>query len=232
MNIFLITSAINTPHGVFKMDERVAQTISTIESIKERTNADILILDGSPEDIPKEISDELLLHVNGIAPFTHAKTIQDIHKSKSQDVVKNGCEILMFGTFITMQLDMLSKYDRIFKISGRYRLNADFNIDEHMAQTEHVVVGKQRFSQFNDKITGGINKQYMSRLISFPSSKLEFMSQTYAKIFQHFIDRLSEGGYVDIEHLLWYYLHDGHAHELPFIGVEGELAPNGNKIAD
>lgn len=232
MNIFVITSAIKTPFGVFSERERIDQTLATIHSIKDRIEAKIIILDGGAEK-PSD-SDVTLLseHVDQFISLSHLDVFKDIHQSTNHDVVKNACELFMMGSFLAGNIEVLKNVKRIFKISGRYILNDEFNAHQHYKQEDFVVVGKQRFSQFPNDLTGGINKQYMSRLISFSGSKVEFMRDTYAKMIEHMLERISQGGYVDVEHLLWYYLHDGHAHQLPYIGVEGKLAPNGVNVKD
>lgn len=232
MNIFVITSAIKTPFGVFSEQERIDQTLATIHSIKDRIEADIYILDGGIE-MPDEQDVNLLKeHCTQFVNFSKLGVFPEIHKSTNHDVVKNMCELFMVGSFLAGNNEVLKNVKRIFKISGRYILNNDFSAEEHYKHEDMVIVGKQRFSQFPDGITGGINKQYMSRLISFSGSKAEFMRDTYAKMIEHMLERINNGGYVDVEHLLWYYLHDGHAHELPYIGVEGKLAPTGTLVKD
>lgn len=232
MNIFIITSAIRTPFGVFSEQERIDQTLATIHSIRDRIDANIYLLDGSSQPPDNDTLAMLHEHVNELKVFSNLGIFPEIHKVPNQDIVKNACELMMMGSFLAGTIEDSSKARRIFKISGRYILNQDFNAEEHYKHEDKIVVGKQRFSQFPDAITGGINKQYMSRLISFSGSKVEFMRDTYAAMITSFFDRINAGGYIDVEHLLWKFLNEEHAHELPFIGVEGRLAPNGNKITD
>lgn len=232
MNIFIITSAIKTPFGVFSEQERIDQTLATIHSVRDRIEAKIYLLDGSSE-VPDESTLAMLgEHADEVRVFSNSGIFPEIHKVKSQDIVKNACELMMMGSFLAGTIETSSKAERIFKISGRYILNQDFDAEEHYKHEDKIVVGKERFSQFPDAITGGINKQYMSRLISFSGSKAEFMRDTYASMVTSFFDRINNGGYIDVEHLLWQFLHEEHAHELPFIGVEGKLAPNGVNIKD
>jgi len=232
MNLFLITSAINTPHGVFSADERLQQTLKTIESIKEKTDAEIMILDGSKDTITEQQILALEDYAT-IMSFSHHQDFQNIQKSPNHDVVKNALEMLMLGAFWSGNRQTIQeKYDRVFKISGRYTLSAMFDESEHMKHKGKIVIGKRRFSQFPAEITGNVNKQYMSRLYSVDASLAEYMTQTFSSMIQHFFDRLSNKGYLDTEHLLYHHLDSKKVVELPIIGVEGQLAPNGRKVED
>ena len=44
--------------------------------------------------------------------------------------------------------------------------------------------------------------------------------------------KLSEGKYIDIEHLLYQYLPESLVQEIQPIGVEGKLGPNGTLVKD
>jgi len=232
MNLFVITSAINTPHGVFSADERLQQTLKTIQSINEKTDAEIIIIDGSKDVITQDQVSALDDYAT-IMSFSHHQDFQNIQKSPNHDVVKNALEMLMLGAFWAGNKETLSrKYDRVFKLSGRYVLSDMFDEVEHMKHKNKIVIGKRRFSQFPMEITGGVNKQYMSRLYSVDSSLAEYMAETFGSMIQHFFDRLSNKGYLDTEHLLYHHLDPKKVVELPIIGVEGQLAPNGNKVED
>ena len=232
MNLFVITSALNTPHGVFSADERLQQTLKTIQSINEKTDADIIILDGSKEKVTEQQVIALEDYAT-IISFSHHQDFQNIQKSTNHDVVKNALEMLMLGAFWSGNKETITeKYNRVFKLSGRYTLSSMFDEAEHMKHKGKVVIGKRRFSQFSMEITGGINKQYMSRLYSVDASLAQYMAETFGSMIQHFFDQLSNKGYVDTEHLLYHHLDPEKVVELPIIGVEGQLAPNGNKVED
>ena len=61
-NLFIVTSALHANIGVVNMQDRVIQTIDTLENLKRKIpDALILFVDGSPhnidEDIKKKISE-------------------------------------------------------------------------------------------------------------------------------------------------------------------------------
>jgi hypothetical protein len=121
--------------------------------------------------------------------------------------------------------------DRVHKMSGRYVLNDLFDpntyVDSEVAQK--VVIGPKYKSQFPIEVTT-VPLQYMARLWSWPISLNSEIIQVYEDSFIFFAERLSQGGYVDIEHVLYKFLNPDHVHEIQNLGVEGCIAPNGQAI--
>jgi hypothetical protein len=121
---------------------------------------------------------------------------------------------------------------RIYKISGRYILNNTFNSEIHLRAKNKIVIKKEMNSQFDSNITNGIEKQYMSRLWSFDISLREYIKDFYEKSFDYFKIMISNGKYVDIEHLLYYFLDKSLIKKVKTIGVTGTIASNGLIIID
>ena len=234
-SLFLVSSAIHTRFGVYKKYERVEQTIETCKSIRERVpDADIIILDGGEKDVSDEEKQLLSPHIDGFYSFADADNVKAVQKSTSQDVVKNMIEIIMFGSFFDMMAKegWNKKYNRIFKVSGRYTLNEHFNYQAHLNAKNKVVIRGPYTSQFTPDITGGIRLQYMSRLWSFDVSLLDYMNTTYFEMFKHMNHVLTNGGYVDIEHLLFDHIDAKAVENIGVLGIQGHIAPNGNGVND
>jgi hypothetical protein len=130
MNIFLITSCLippnstidNGPRNVYTSDERLNQTLVTIESIKKRVpNSHCIIIELSflnteQKKIMENISDNFIdLSSNRTAQYymDHNKSIGDLFST-------------LQGLLYVFEKNM--EYKSIFKISGRYYLNDDFDI--------------------------------------------------------------------------------------------------------
>jgi len=232
--LFLVSSDIHTNHGVYSPEQRLEQTINTLKSIKERCDADIVLLDGglkSPTDEERKVLEE---YTKGIISFSDAPSIKDILAIPSQDIVKNLAEIVMFGsTFQDIQNSGdYKKYKRIFKMSGRYVLNDNFNYQTHIDAKDKIIIRGPFTSQFTSSQTGGVIFQYMSRLWSFDSEMLPNIAQSYARMFKDMNMVLNGGGYIDIEHLLFVHLDPSKIQKIPKIGIEGNIAPNGNGISE
>ena len=70
----------------------------------------------------------------------------------------------------------------------------------------------------------------MARLWSWPKSLLDEIITVYDNSWEHFTERVTNGGYTDIEHVLAKFLNPAHVHEVSHVGVEGAIAPNGGYI--
>jgi hypothetical protein len=233
-SVFLVSSAIHAKHGVYDTKTRLEQTIETCKSIRNKCDADIILLDGGYQDITEEERDILSNHIDKYYSFAGAENVQQLQQVPSHDIVKNMIEIIVFGSFFDKAVDdgWRDKYKRIFKMSGRYTLNDDFNYDKHMQAKDKVVIRGPFTSQFKSEITGGVSLQYMSRLWSFDAFLLPYVRDIYTDMFNHMTDRLNAKGYIDIEHLLFHHIDPVLIENIGKLGVEGNIAPNGARVSD
>lgn len=222
-NLFLLSSAINAKHGIYSPRERFNQTLASCKSIKNRCpNADIIVVDGGLKPINEMQSEKLKPYITDFLFYGDRIPVQEIQQSTNHDIVKNLIEIYMF-------MDVLngpdfSQYSRIFKMSGRYVLNENFDVNKH---TGSIVIRGPYTSQFPPQVTGGIELQYMSRLWSFDINQHDYIGEVYKRMYEHMKNRLEQGGYVDIEHLLYHHLDKNLVVNIEQIGVTGNIAPNG-----
>ena len=231
---FVVTSAINSKFGVFKPDVRLTQTVDTINSIKAKIpSAKIIVMECCGEPILPE--QELVLRENCdiFIDCSRDPDVQGLYDNDNWDVVKNGTEIMVFSRVLEIlkNENMLEGIDRIHKMSGRYVLNELFD-PETYEQTDvlgKIVIGPKHKSQFPPEVTQ-VPFQYMARLWSWPVSKLTDAIKVYEDSLVFFAERLSQGGYVDIEHVLYKFLPPEQVHEIQNLGVEGCIAPNGTPI--
>jgi hypothetical protein len=233
-SLFLVSSAIHTKHGVYSPEQRLEQTIETCKSIKSRCPADIMIIDGGDKDLSDEEKEKLSPHIFTFISFCESPHLKYILSIPSQDIVKNMAEIMTFGTMFE-QMNMTEDYKhykRIFKMSGRYVLNDDFNYDTHYNAKGKIVIRGPFTSQFTPAVTGNVIFQYMSRLWSFDSELFPEITQVYRNMFADMNKRLTDGGYIDIEHLLFSHLREDLIQKISKIGVQGNIAPNGNGVSD
>jgi len=236
-SLFLVSSAIHSNHGIYSDEERLQQTIKTCESIIERVpndaDVDIFILDGGTKALSDQEKKSLEPYVDSFYEFHDNQTVKEIQKSNNWDIVKNMIELLMYGSFYReMTNSIMSDYDRVFKLSGRYVLNNKFNYQSHLSCKQKILIRGPYTSQFSSEVTDGIKLQYMSRLWSFDSKLTPYIADIYKNMFHHMNDRLSKNGYIDIEHLLAAHLRTDLIVLSSLIGVEGQIAPNGVLVSD
>ncbi len=231
--LFILTSALNTRFSKFDTAERLEQTLNTIKSVRERVpDAKIALMDCS--GIPLS-EDQIEIFKNNCEWFLNMSTdptIQHIYNStENWDIVKNLCELASFNSTLRIldEAGVFQGIDRFYKLSGRYLLNDDFDTDVHDQVPDKIILTIKYSTQFTDM---EIPYQYMSRLWSWPVCHLEDIKNFYTSAINEFTKRLENGRYVDIEHLMYYFLPPEHIHEVRAIGVEGLLGPNGAQVSN
>ena len=231
---FIVTSAVNSKFGIFKPEQRLSQTIDTINSIKAKVpGAKIIIMECCGEPIKKHQEDILRANCDVFVDYSQDEDVQAMYDSDNWDVVKNGTEIMCFGRALAVldNEEIFKDIDRVHKMSGRYILNDQFDLEtyEKSDVVDKIVIGPKYNSQFPIEITT-VPLQYMARLWSWPKSRINEVVKVYTDSFVFFAERLAVGGYVDIEHVLYKFLDPVNVHEIQNLGVEGQIAPNGQAI--
>jgi hypothetical protein len=231
---FIVTSAINSKFGVFNPTERLTQTVATINSIKRRVpGAKVFVMECCGTPIRDDQANILIGNSDGFIDYSKDPDVVELYESDNWDVVKNGTEIMCFGRVLHKLKDngFLNGIDRIHKMSGRYILNDLFDPEtyEQRENADKIIIGPKYKSQFPYAVTL-VEYQYMARLWSWPASRLDEVIQIYEDSLVYFAERVANGGYVDIEHVLGKFLNPEHVQELQNTGVEGLIAPNGSEI--
>lgn len=228
---FIVTSAINTRFGVFDPTARMLQTMDTIKSIKAKVpDAYIILLEMAGAPLLDDRKALLQKEVNLILDYSSDKIVQGIYENPNWDVVKSSTELMCFGNALRAIEPYVSKCDRIFKLSGRYVLNDNFDINNYT--NNKIVFAKRRPSQFPSTVTGGVTEQYMSRCWSFPTTMYNDVYHQFLQMKEHMTKIVNAGGYIDIEHLLFKFTPPDRVLEIGTVGVEGRLGPNGVRIND
>jgi len=229
---FVVTSAVNSKFGVYKPEERLKQTLMTLQNVREKVpGCKIIVMECAGTPLTDAQSALIEEHCDLLVDFGPDPDVQAIYQSSNWDVVKNSTEIMCFGRTLRMCQDDgdFEGYDRIHKMSGRYLLNDDFNLDVYEQNLDRIIIGPKNTSQFPYEVTG-IRLQYMARLWSWPASLTERVIQVYEGSLLYIGERVNTGGYADIEHVLYKFLPEELVTEIPLLGVEGTIAPNGVPI--
>lgn len=229
---FVVTSAVNSKFGVYSSAARLQQTITTLQNVRERVpDCKIVVMECAGTPLTDAQSELIEQNCDLLLDFSRDPDVQAIYQSDNWDVVKNSTEIMCFGRTLRMcQNDGdFAGLDRIHKMSGRYILNEEFNLSVYEKHKDRIIIGPKHQSQFPYEITG-IELQYMARLWSWPAQQTERIIQVYTDSLNYIGQRVSQGGYADIEHVLYKFLPEDLVTELPVLGVEGSIAPNGVAI--
>jgi len=229
---FIVTSAVNSKFGVYTPEERTAQTIATLDNIRERVpGCKIVVMECGGTPPTNDQLKTLVQHSDYLLNFSNDPDVQAIYVSDNWDLVKNSSEIMCFARALRecKERGVLAGIDRVHKMSGRYLLNTDFNLDVYEQYADRIVIGPKYKSQFPFEVTG-IELQYMARLWSWPIAQNDRVIKVYDDSLDYIGQRVAQGGYADIEHVLYKFLPPELVQEIPLLGVEGSIAPNGAAI--
>lgn len=235
-SLFILTSALNSRFGVYSPEQRLQQTLDSIASIRKYSPGSKIALVEMAGTIPtQEQVDILKSNVDLFYNFSEDEAVQGIyHSTDNWDVVKNTTEVMIFGNLLgeLIENNLISEFDRVYKMSGRYLLTENFNPAYYETVPDRIVVLQRKTSQFDPAVTGGLTHQYMSRLWSWPANRTTEVVEAYSQGFLDMAVRIAQGGYFDIEHMLFKYLPANLVTEIPRVGLTGLLGPNGFRIED
>jgi hypothetical protein len=231
---FVVTSAINSKFGVYSPAQRLEQTLDTIKSIRDRAPGSLVfVMECTGIPISPEQANALTAASDGFIDYSTDPDVQAIYESDNWDVVKNTTEIMCFSRALRQLAaeGRLATVDRIHKMSGRYLLNEQFDIDmyDNVDYRKRIIIGPKQRSQFPLAVTL-IPLQYMARLWSWPADINADIIKVYEDSLAFIAERVTNGGYADIEHVLFKFLPPELVTELEYLGVEGTIAPNGQAI--
>jgi hypothetical protein len=175
-NLVILTSALK-PSQTLKIDKetRYKQTIDALKIVKEKFANDIVFfVDGSPEQLTKEESQEISKYVSGIVNCNGDKQIMEFSEKGRKSLAEN---VLIYKTLLLFKNRVdLSKVKRIFKLSSRTFLNDNFDLEEHQQKGKYVFK-KRDPTWIKTQIKDEFNHSYNTRFYSFCISLLdEYMS--------------------------------------------------------
>jgi hypothetical protein len=231
----MVTSAINTKFGVYDTDTRLQQTLATVESIKKYApGAKIILVECGAIPLTEAQETALNAEVNEIISYNDDEDVKAIFVSDNWDVVKNTTEVMCFKRALEhcLEYNLFDDIERVFKISGRYRLNDNFDPARYVLAPDSIVTTHKHTSQFPHQVTL-VEYQYMSRLWSWPANITQrIIDEVYDAGLNYMASRLSQGGYCDIEHMLYKFLPQDLVLEVNKVGLEGNIGPNGAAVSD
>ena len=190
-NLFIVTSALNANIGVVNMQDRMLQTIETLENLKKKVpDAMVLLVDGSPHNIDEEVKKKISEYCQAIWFNQHP----DIYAMASSGRKSEAEIIMMFHTLLKIkQSKSIHEIKRIFKFSARTILEDDFDIKEYDGLFGKYVFKKALPSWMSpERKTNITDHLYITRFYSFCPSLLDNYLQTLQPILnnviQHDID--------------------------------------------
>lgn len=225
--IFFVNHALKVKAlSVFSEEERFEQTLETLNSInKYCPNNRVFIFDSSPEQPKEEYLKELnnrgaTVFYSGTEPDVNSFSNVGSYSSRS---IAESISFIYFLSWFKKQ-DIRSK--RIYKLSGRYRLNENFILNDPSYEGAFVFA-KAHDSWMNKQHQEqkGVDKLYILRCWHMDYNLLDTFDKELRNIL---LDCINEG--IDVEHSYYKNLHTYKTIELDKIGVCGNIAPSGDYI--
>ena len=223
-----------------KSEERFQQTIGTIDSIRYYCpDTKIALLEGGIKELSEEQLKVLQNKCEVIVPYNNNETINLIRRISENNIqyLKSPCELFILSEFMKTQ-NFIKDTDRVFKISGRYFLNSNFDVTKHNHFGKLVFAPKKEsITYFDPKIHRIYPKladwQYMSRLYSFCGSLTDYMTHKYKEMFEYlFVYYYKENVFTDMEHMLYGFLKEENVIQISPIGVSGLYGDNGEMVSE
>ena len=185
-NLFIVTSALQANIGVVGNEERLKQTIDTLENLKEKVpDAMVLLVDGSPHNIDEDIKKRISEYCQAIWFNTHP----DVYAMASSGRKSEAEIIMMFNTLLQIkQNKSIHEIKRIFKYSARTILENDFDINEYDNLYGKYVFKKSIPSWMSPERKINITDHlYITRMFSFCPSLIDNYLQTLQPILNNVI---------------------------------------------
>lgn len=180
---FLILSTIDTEHSVYTRQERLNQTLETINSIHTHApGAKIAFIDNSVKPLSVDeqelISSRIDLWINYRGNLFTTWVSTSGHRSDG--AMKGINELLLMERAMPLLKEHGLVNRRVFKISGRYRLTPQFNLVEYsIPDVDNKYVFKLTEWQYHNSTGVEIKRWFDTRLWSFSGS-----------LYQHYLDHL------------------------------------------
>lgn len=216
-NLFIVTSALKTKTGAFSEEQRFAQTISTLISLREKLpDAVVAFSDVSLSPVSESEKEEIQKFVNYYIDLSDEPNIKycAVNGLKS-----HGENCLMYTTLqVLKNNNLLKDVKRIFKFSARSILEDDFDISKYDNMFGKFVF-KKRIPSWHNKESHLL----ITRMFSFCPSLLD----TYFQIIQFNLKDLSTSMVPDTEHAHFLNIPEQYLVEFDKLNFWGWLAGNG-----
>lgn len=240
----LVTSAVYTNYGIYTPQQRIQQTLDTVKSAKTYIpNATIILIDNSKIDVQSDTSSELNELIDLVDYYIDNSDDEDIkhfHNNVSNyDVGKNAMEclgILKALSYISNDPELMAvitESSKIFKLSGRYTLTKNFDIEQFDNNlTEGKYVFKRPVAGWIPANDIGVAELYQTRLWAFSPSLFLDTIGLFNTIIRNMFELFNQQKYIDVEHSMAKFLPKDRLVELDHVGLTGSIAPNGMVVED
>ncbi len=246
--LFLVGSAVDhfqpEDFSYFSAEQRFQQTLDTIKSIKERVpNAYICIYEVSSTKIKEEYRKQFAEQSDLFLEFYNDPAIRTIYENLRIEPNRFlygksmlECKALL-NVFDYMKTNnVFSDAIRVFKISGRYTLNDNFNIEDYKTNfLQNYYVGKvysydkERFEDPENLYSYlyAAKGMMVTGLWSFDRFLFSDIVIALQRSFEYMEKAIQYTAGIDIEHSMYHFLDRNKILNVPVLGLDVVKGMNG-----
>lgn len=249
--LFLVGSAVNhfneNDISAFKAEERFQQTLDTLQSIKDKVpDAYILIYEASETPIKQEYKDKFteqsdLFIECGDDPYMKS-LYENLHRDPDKfTFVKSMLECRCLEIVLThmMEHNVFNDATRVFKLSGRYKLNEYFDIDDYKTRflmNKYVMKYydyEERFENIENiySLLYGCKGSIVTGLWSFDRFLFNDIFNVLQKSFMYMERAIQLTAGIDIEHSFYHFIDRDKILNVPILGVDLIKGMDGDRFS-
>lgn len=249
--LFLVGSAINhfkeEDLSAFKAEERFQQTLDTIQSIKDKVpDAYILIYEGSETSIKQEYKDKFIEQSDLFLEFGNDPYMKSLYENLHRDpdkftFVKSmlECRCLELVLNHMMQHNIFNDVTRVFKLSGRYKLNEYFDINDYKTRflmNKYVMKYYDYEERFEDieniyATLYGCKGSIVTGLWSFDRFLFNDIFNVLQRSFEYMERAIQLTAGIDIEHSFYHFIDRDKILNVPVLGFDLIKGMNGDRYS-
>lgn len=237
--LFLVGSALNhfqeKDYSIYSTEQRFQQTLDTIQSIKEKDpSAYICIYEGSETPIDEKYRDKFLEISDLFLECYNDPVIKSLYENLHRDptritYVKSllECRCIQITLNHIAQHNMFNDVQRIFKLTGRYILNKDFDIQDYHSKLlinkyiMKVYDYEKRFENPKNMYANlyGCKGNIVTGLWSFDRYLFNDIMNVLQKSFEYMEEAIRFTSGMDIEHSFYHFIDRNNILNVPVLGV-------------
>jgi hypothetical protein len=216
--IFIITSCLIPAIGIFSKEERLKQTLETVDSIRNKSPESIVILSDVSIEPLDSVYEELISKVDLFLDLSSVDLLSQLTKNG----MKSHGECVMTNIVINYLLSnpsILTDVKRIFKITGRLQLDDGFTMEDYEPLSGKYVFKKCIPTWMSNPVHGATHV-FDTRLWSMCTSLIE----THNKVLENVFPLLNS---IDLEHAYYACLDKEKVVEFEKVHCRGQVASTG-----
>ena len=216
--IFIVTSCLIPAIGVFSPEERLKQTLETVDSIRKKSPESTIILSDVSIEPLNSVYNELISKVD---LFLNLSTV-DLLLELTKNGMKSHGECVMTNVVLNYLLQnpsILTDVKRIFKITGRMQLDDGFTMEDYKQLSGKYVFKKCVPSWMSNPINGATHV-FDTRLWSMCISLIGIHNKSLENVFPLLNS-------MDLEHAYWACLDKNLVVEFEKVHCRGQISPTG-----